>query len=364
VFDLRNAQRSLRTSASAALTSGGISDERNLLLLCRNCSQSFSTGRPHESEFVFYLATLIKSTSGFDSLQINPIVGTTPRLRADLIVYRSSGATREQLLIECKNLPAFSSEQLHSAIEQLRRYGEAAKPDRLILAFPGRVHAADKTLLAEAQVDVWDLDEIAARFSEAISENPHPYFQPLFQAVLGKLGVQKEQQLIAQLKSCQPGKDQWPVYQKLVGEILEHLFCPPLRTPISQSADAVDVNRRDFILGNSADAGFWRFMRDTYDAHFVVVDAKNSANETTKDDALQINNYLKEFGAGLFGLIVCRKGADAGCIHTLREQSAHSRKMVLVINDEDLATMLLARSAGGSAEELLNLKLQEFRLAM
>jgi hypothetical protein len=173
-----------------------------------------------------------------------------------------------------------------------------------------------------------------------------------------------EPSLIEKLRACSTGTAEWPVYQKLVGQILEHLFCPPLETPLAQSADEADVNRRDYVVANSAEEGFWRFMRERYAADYIVVDAKNSGQQVMKNDALQIANYLKPHGAGLFGMIVCRKGPDAGCIHTLRDQWAQHGKMVLVINDEELESMLLARSAGERAEALLSTKLKEFRLAM
>ena len=48
----------------------GTNEESNLLLLCRNCSEINSSARPHEGEFVFYLAGLIKATAGFDTVQI------------------------------------------------------------------------------------------------------------------------------------------------------------------------------------------------------------------------------------------------------------------------------------------------------
>jgi hypothetical protein len=95
-------------------------------------------------------------------------------------------------------------------------------------------------------------------------------------------------------------------YQKLVGRTLEYLFCPPLKTPISELGDRPAVNRRDLILPNYAPDGFWKFMRDNYQADYIVVDAKNYRGEVKKKDALQVANYLKPHGAGLFGLIITR----------------------------------------------------------
>ncbi len=347
------------------LAFGGSNEEANLLLLCPNCHQWSDSSRPHEAEFVHYLARLLERTPEFNSVAIEPLLVSDNRnLRADLTVKQGEGKQARTILIECKSLSGFSHAQLEQVIEQLRRYAAVTKVDELILAFPGRLHPVDIERLHQASITVWDLDFIGTKFRKAISNTPHPYFQPLFQSVTGKHIQSLETALIEKLKKCSPGKTDWPIYERLIGQILEHLFCPPLATPISQSSDEAEVNRRDYILPNYAETGFWHFLRGGYSADYVVVDAKNSGKEVTKTDALQIANYLKEYGAGLFGIIICRIGPDTGCLHTLREQWAHSKKMVLVLNDADLEKMLLARSAGGRGEELLSAKLQEFRLSM
>jgi hypothetical protein len=43
-----------------------------------------------------------------------------------------------------------------------------------------------------------------------------------------------ELSLIGELKACRPGKEDWLVYQHLIGTILESLFFPALAQPISR----------------------------------------------------------------------------------------------------------------------------------
>jgi hypothetical protein len=85
---------------------------------------------------------------------------------------------------------------------------------------------------------------------------------------------------------------------------------PPLSTPIVELSDESGTNRRDIILPNYAERGFWSFVRERYCADFIVVDAKNHADCVGKTEALQVLNYLKAHGAGLLGLIVSRAGGD------------------------------------------------------
>jgi hypothetical protein len=95
-----------------------------------------------------------------------------------------------------------------------------------------------------------------------------------------------------------------------------------------------------------------------------VVDAKNGKGPITKTHVLQISNYLKIHGVGLFGIILCRDGMNSGARVTLREQWLLHNKLVLVLNDRDLENMLLAKAAGGDPATVLRDRIQEFRLSI
>ena len=122
---------------------------------------------------------------------------------------------------------------------------------------------------------------------------------------------------------------------------------------------------RDLIVPNYTEEGFWSFMRQKYEADYVVIDAKNYTRKVKKQDVLQLANYLKSHGAGLFGLIISRNGGDSfGCEHTLREQWLIHRKLIIVLDDEDIKAMLMAKSDGRRPEEILAGKIERFRLSM
>ena len=107
------------------------------------------------------------------------------------------------------------------------------------------------------------------------------------------------------------------------------------------------------------------FRRPMYKADYVVIDAKNSAKMLKKADVLQMANYLKPHGAGLFGMVICRRGAnEVGCQHTVREEWQEHRKLILILNDDDVEAMLVAKSEGRAPEDLVSQKIQQFRLSM
>jgi hypothetical protein len=170
--------------------------------------------------------------------------------------------------------------------------------------------------------------------------------------------------LIDQLENIPSGNDEWSAYQKLIGDILEFLFCPPLEKPIPERSNRPRTNRRDFILPNYAPEGsLWAYMRTHYSAYLVVVDAKNSGRNINKKEILQVGNYLSSHGTGLFGVIMSRKGIKINAEETQREQWAFHRKLILVLDDTEVKQMIVMRIAGEDPAGYIRQVIEDFRLA-
>ena len=342
----------------------GTDDLANLQLLCRSCNMRKGARWPREIEFVGYLAQLMDLSPAFSDVRRESPVSDELRYRADLSALRSSSRGTEAVIIECKTAPSFTASRIAALEQQLYNYKKNLRDHVLALAFPGRLTLEQSTSLIGLGVEVWDLDYIASQFSAEIENVQHPFYQALFASVSTPKPGDKERLLLSSLSSCPAGRPSWSRYQQLIGQIIEALFCPPLRKPIPESADATGTNRRDFILPNYAVDGYWSFLRSNYGADYVVADAKNYKGRVKKKEVLQIANYLKPHGVGLFGLIICRTSGDPGCIVTVREQWLSHRKLVLILGDSDVESMLLAKSAGGDPEEILLQKIEEFRLSL
>jgi len=344
---------------------GGDTSEENLTLLCPNCHRSFDR-QPREIEFVSFLTDILRRHPGYNDVKQEVLLGRETRYRADLIVQRRSHDKNEPLLIECKTPSILTSDRIQNVIEQLQTYRNVSGSNQVVLAVPATLRERDLSALHTANIEVWDLRYLGEQFSEQIQEAPFSYYKVLLLAQLNRPAKpSREQELLDKLVACQPGKADWYVYQSLVGDILECLFAPPLGKPIPELYDKAKANRKDFLMPNYTDKGFWAFMREKYQADYVVVDAKNYTRKVKKSEVLQIANYLKPHGAGLFGIIISRKGGDtSGCEHTLREQWMVHRKLILVLDDDDIKEMLIAKSDGRLPEEIVGQKIEQFRLSM
>lgn len=77
---------------------------------------------------------------------------------------------------------------------------------------------------AKENVEVWDLDRLGELFAEEIEGAEDSYYGLIFRQALKRL--RPERKLIQELKDCPVGLPGWSQYQKLIGRILETLFCP------------------------------------------------------------------------------------------------------------------------------------------
>ena len=343
------------------LAAGGADEKANILRLCPNCHRKLGDRRFTEIEFNHFLASLLRESSEYSRVQQESVVSAESRFRADITATAKNG---ESVLIECKNTASFTSGRFHQVIAQIESYRANSQFDRYILAIPGLLSESQKLALGERNIEAWDAQYLGRQFAPEIQNVRHPVFQALLTYSAKTEVIAPEASLADQLRDCPPGKEYWPDYQKLTGQILEHLFCPPLETPIPELADHDGVNRRDWILPNYSDLGFWRFIRETYAANYIVVDAKNYKGPVSKNQVLQIANYLKSHGAGLFAIIITRVGANKSALLTMREQWMANRKMIIVLNDDDVETMLRAKSVGGKPENVIGQVIERFRLSM
>lgn len=174
-----------------------------------------------------------------------------------------------------------------------------------------------------------------------------------------------EEELLNKLKSIPAGKKTWSTYQKLIERILIYLFGDVLSDPITELPDQYGINRRDFILRNYRESGFWKYLRERYHADFIVIDAKNYTGEVKKEQILQIANYLKLHGTGLFAIIISRDGKeDKGASLTRREKWEKENKMIIILDDNDVEKMILAKGSSGVLEEIIKQRIETFRLGI
>lgn len=329
---------------------GGADHIDNLRLLCKQCNSKLSN-RAYFSEYAFkeYLKQFLDQDVRFENVCMDTPAETSDgqKILFDITFTRKLHGKEEMFAIEVKEMLAATDQRILSAIRQLSYYKQACPNINYILAVPTLLASEYRQRVKTAGITLWD--------SETLRLGVPDIALPVCAA------PDQYDELIAKLKQCRPGYEDWQVYQKLVGEILFALFCPPLDPVSEQNSDANYANRRDYIIPNYSEYGYWMYLRDRYKAEFIVVDAKNSAHEIGKDDILQVAHYLKEKGVGLFGLIFSRCGGDPSSAIHLRDIWQSENKMIVILSDNDVEQMLLGKQRGNDPSRIIIEKIQEFR---
>ena len=162
------------------------------------------------------------------------------------------------------------------------------------------------------------------------------------------------QELIRALSDVPTGREFASLYEEVCGRLLEFLFCPELGRPKSQVYTRNRSQRRDFIMKNGSQGGFWAEARGRYKADYLVVEVKNVKGAVSNSSVWQLAGYIKEKGVGFFGMLIARNGVSRGVAnYAIIDQWVHSNKMIVPISNDDLVTMVELRDNGGEPTELI-----------
>jgi hypothetical protein len=314
-------------------------------------------------EFEKFVADVIRKSGRFNGVQLLGRTGMPDRgidieaLEADPLL----GQPR-RWLFQAKKSKMVGADVAHYMQSVAMLEKSDSQPTQIVLVISGNITRNAQEVLSRSGIQVWDatkLAEIAA--PELLTEwfgGKQESVQP------DSVTVDKAAAFHNALDATAPGQEAWSAYQRLVSDILEFLFCPPLELPRYEFFDADVRNRRDILFENPARDGFWGQVRSDYSAHYIVVDAKNYAEPIPKSAVLDIAHYLKPYGCGMFAVLVSRLGPDGGAAHATREQWIGGGKMIVHLTDKNLRDMLELRASSGEPQEVVRRQIADFRMSL
>ena len=98
----------------------------------------------------------------------------------------------------------------------------------------------------------------------------------------------RAKQLIEALSVMPSGRPSYPDYERVCCEILEYLFCPDLGQPDPQSYTVNRSQRRDVVMDNHVEQGFWARIRERYQADYLVAEMKNNNGSVSNTSVWQL----------------------------------------------------------------------------
>ncbi|PZR29150.1 MAG: hypothetical protein DI535_03810 [Citrobacter freundii] len=178
--------------------------------------------------------------------------------------------------------------------------------------------------------------------------------------------LENVQQLLKKMDDCPEGTNGWKEYEDICIEILIHLFVPPLGEPKIQSRRESGIDIRDAIFPNrSSNNENWKFIRDDYEARYIVFEFKNYAengSEIDKHVLLQIGDYLKKDTIGRFGIICSRKAPNQSGLEKRKDIFIENKKLILFLNNGNLKEMLLRKYKNLDPSDVIIDLIDEFNL--
>lgn len=156
--------------------------------------------------------------------------------------------------------------------------------------------------------------------------------------------------LLYNVTSLPTGTDDASAYERAIEALLTALFYPDLVHPIYQHEIHDRRKRIDIKYTNMGRAGFFAWLSKHYTAPQVFVECKNYGGKVANPELDQLSGRFGR-SRGNFGLLVCRKLDDKARFQTrCRDTAKDDRGFVIVIDDDDLETLVQSRKAGDEGQ--------------
>lgn len=127
-------------------------------------------------------------------------------------------------------------------------------------------------------------------------------------------------------------------YEEHVVQLMASLLYPHLDFAQAQSRTESGAQIRDLIFYNNQSVPFFKDIHDTFSSKQIVFELKN-VEALNRDNVNQLNRYLNE-NLGRFGVFVTRHQPPKAIKKQLVDLWSGQRKCILVLDDNDLQTMV------------------------
>ena len=187
-------------------------------------------------------------------------VSTSVRLgtvESDFIAREARDGASRRVAVEVKHRLAVDVATIRMFIGLRESVRRAAPEYTFIAIVSGALTAAARREAEVAELEVWDGTALVSVVPDDVRERYLGVVTPNSTSAIAPRG----RALSDALATIRPGRPQWSEYQRLVAQIADYLFVPPLTDLVSEAEDEARRNRRDIVLTNPARDDFWHRMR-------------------------------------------------------------------------------------------------------
>ena len=203
-----------------------------------------------------------------------------------------------RVFLEVSHLPVIDHTVTRELLKKLSRIqGEDDEYDnKFLLLYSG-------SMTAKARQDL-DGSNVVARSLRSREDLKSQFWTTILPNYKDPGLSDRSQELLVALRDVPSGSEHSSLYEGVCESILEFLFYPELGPPKPQSYTLNRSQRRDFIMKNEAQDGFWARARERYKADYLIVEVKNVRGRVGNGSVWQLAGYMKEKGVGFFGMLI------------------------------------------------------------
>lgn len=170
--------------------------------------------------------------------------------------------------------------------------------------------------------------------------------------------------LCTELGNLKPGRKYWRQHEQLCEKILRYLFNDDLSGWFSQKRTTDNSNSYDLVCRLRPTTEFWKFIISDIKSRYVVFEFKNYSAKIKQSQMLTTEKYLMIKGLRKVAIILTRKGYDKGAKNIAQGAMRESGKLLIVIDDSDICTMLDMKDKGNDPSDYLFDKADTFLLSL
>lgn len=152
--------------------------------------------------------------------------------------------------------------------------------------------------------------------------------------------------LLAQMRKVRSGQKGATVYHRRVADLMTQMMRPHVGPAVIEAEINEGRKRLDILWPNIASSPFFRWLRNTHNARFIVGECKNYSADPKNPEIDQMIGRLSPT-RGEIGLLLCRRVAKRDVATARSRDAFHAgHGAVIVLDDDDIATMTTLTAAG------------------
>lgn len=153
-------------------------------------------------------------------------------------------------------------------------------------------------------------------------------------------------------------------YEELCKQVFAYVFDPNLYDFRRQAETSDGANRYDFICRIRSGNQFWDSIKRDFRTRAILFECKNYEEKITADQVYSTERYLFNNALRTVCFLISRLGPNEGCIRAAQGAMREAGKLILLLSNTDLISLIRLTTEHEGAEDYLDEKIWDFVISL